>query len=157
MGRRGKYDEWRIKRIVQAIRRTGMDQAGIAAGDISEATFYRWQKEKEEFQERVARAKRKFADINDHEIAITFRRQLIKAMKGASEKWSSKETTHLPSGETVVEESAKKIKRTPAKWAFEIAAPQVGGRFGVEQQELSGKEGGAVEFEVTYGDEEDDA
>jgi len=149
MGRRGKYtDEWRITAILQAIRSTGQDKAGIEAGDISSSTFYRWMDEKAEFRDKVERARRDWAEKNDAEIAHRFRQHLLEALAGPVEVWETKEVTELPDGQTVTKKSTKRVKKPPAKWAFDIAAPQVGERFGIERSEVSGPDGGPQEHSV---------
>lgn len=136
MARKGKYSERTVRRICRAIERTGQHQAGIAAGGIAESTFYKWLSEKPEFSERVARAEDAWADIDDEEIASTFRASLLQAMRGAVEEWTSSERTILPDGKEVVKVSKKTVKRPPAEWAHRIAASQVGGNFGLDKIKL---------------------
>lgn len=152
MSRRGKYtDEWRITAILQAIRRTGQDKAGIEAGDISHTTFYRWVDEKSEFREQVERARRDWAEKNDAEIAHRFREHLLEAMSGPVEVWETEEVTELPDGQAVTKKSTKRVKKPPAEWAFQIAAPQVGERFGIDRSEVSGPGGGPQEHTHQWG------
>lgn len=148
MGRKGKYEEWRIRIIEQVLALTGCDKEAYEAADISHTTYHRWQNEKDEFRERVARAKREYASINDEEVARQFRTRLMEAMAGPVEVWETEEVTTLPTGEEVVKKTKKKVKKPPAKWAFDIAAPQVGERFGLDRSELSGPDGGAIEISV---------
>jgi len=136
-GRKGKYEESRIRRIEQIIARTGQESAAIEAVDISSTTFYRWKREKREFRERVERAKQEFYDTNDEEIIRTFRESLIEALKGPTQEWEEKEITELPNGDKVRKVKTKTVQKGPAQWAMKIAAPVVDGAYGREEKDVT--------------------
>lgn len=54
MGRKTKYSAQIVERILEAVRHSGSDRVAIEAAGISEATYYRWQQEFQEFRELVA-------------------------------------------------------------------------------------------------------
>jgi len=92
MAARGKYKPEIVEDILFAIAQTGRDADGIEAGGISQQTFYKWIREKAEFSEGVAHAKRTwryklFRD--DPGIVRKARERLIEALDPTTEKWSS--------------------------------------------------------------------
>ena len=134
---RSKYTEDRVRRICQIIEKTGAEAPAIEAVDISKDTFYRWKRDKADFSDRIARAKEVWADTNDDEIIKTFRESLIKAMQGGVEEWESEEVTTLPDGSEVKKVTTKRVKRLPAQWALQIAAPVAGGDYGLEKKDVT--------------------
>lgn len=149
-GRKGKYTESRIQRIEQIIARTGAESPAIEAADISDTTFYRWKREKDEFRDRVERAKQEFYDTNDEEIIRQFRESMIKAMRGPTQTWEEKEVTKLPDGGEVVKTKEKTVQKGPAQWAMKIAAPVVDGPYGREEKDVTsdGNEVGPLQINV---------
>ena len=57
MGRRSKYTDETVKKLIQAISLGATDGDACAYAGIDEATFYRWQSSKSDFRDRITRAR----------------------------------------------------------------------------------------------------
>lgn len=73
---KSKYIPERVERILEAVALDGGDRAGWEAGEITEATFYRWQKEHREFRESLARAKEDYRRTCQPRLKLQARRAL---------------------------------------------------------------------------------
>jgi len=62
MARKTKYSPERVETICQAIAESGLDSAGYESAGISHQTFHVWLNEKPEFLERVAQARKTYAE-----------------------------------------------------------------------------------------------
>lgn len=153
MGRKGKYDERTVATICRVVARTGADRPAYEAAGIAKDTFYKWLREKPDFSDRVARAREEWAAIDDEAVTQAFRESLIRAMQGADEEWTTVEETTLPDGKKVRKVSKKTVRRPPAEWAHRIAAPQVGGNFGLDKRDVTSG-GQAVKQVIVIGDKE---
>lgn len=61
MAKKVKYTEEIVETICREVALNGRDSSGYLAVDISRATFYRWMKDRPDFYDRVARARRTFS------------------------------------------------------------------------------------------------
>lgn len=153
----GKYSPERVETICRIIARTGSDKQAYQAAGIGKDTFYSWLREKPDFSEQVARARKEWYAIDEEAIVSAFRAALVKALDGVTETWTNDETTTLPTGDKVTKTSVRTVQRGPAEWAVRIVAPQVTGKYGVERkaEEVTGGGGDIGQALKDFADSED--
>jgi hypothetical protein len=139
MGRKTKYNPAIVEKICAVIAETNSDKAAYEAVGISHEAFYGWLRggTKIDLIEGIARAREAYSGSKNAEVIENFYAGLKSALVGAEEVWTSEEVTTLPNGETVKKESVKTVRRPPAEWAHRIAAPQVGGSYGLEKKDVT--------------------
>lgn len=115
---KGKYTTELVKEICKAISNTGKDIDGIKAGEINKDTFYRWIKDKSDFSDSIAKAKKYFrAKLwkNDPDLYCKAVEGLKILINGYAEKWDT--VTIHPDGNKTIKTTI--VKRPPQKWAIQ--------------------------------------
>lgn len=123
MGRKTKHSAQIIEKIVEVLRLTGSDRQAYEVAEISEATYYRWQKEFREFRELVAQSKQRYQESCPEQLREKAMSALLDYLYGrVEETWTSEET--IIEGDKIVTKSSikssiKKVKRGVPSWVID--------------------------------------
>lgn len=146
MGRPSIYTQELADKICDRIATSEMgleqvlEEIRLTDGEApSTTTIYRWLEENSEFREQSARARRMQAELLHDRAQIAAQTPLI----GHSVKDSAKDGRTTTTGDNV--ERSKLIVQTMLKRAGQLDPKKYGDRV---QQEITGKDGGAVVFTV---------
>ncbi|MBL1177666.1 hypothetical protein [Pantanalinema sp. GBBB05] len=112
---KSKYTPDTVKTILDAIARTGSDRAGIAAGGISDDTFYQWMNRYAEFSERVLEARQRYRDLCPETLIAQANKAFADYLFGRATRTEVTEKDE-PEGRTV---TTKTITTLPPRWAIE--------------------------------------
>jgi transposase len=119
MGRKTRYSAQTVETILEAVRHSGSDRVAIEAAGVSQATFYRWQQEYEEFREGIAQAKLEYrkncSDVLRQQAQWSFEDYLFGRVV---EEWTTHETVR-DGDKTIYTEVSKRVKRGVPQWAIE--------------------------------------
>lgn len=108
-----------LETILEAVRHSGSDRAGWEAGGISEATYYRWQQEFQEFRELLAKRKQVYRLNCSEKLKLQATKSFEDYLfNGVEEVWTTHETIQSGSN-TICKEIVKKVKRGVPQWAIE--------------------------------------
>lgn len=119
MGRKTKLTAQITEKIVEVLRLTGSDCQAYEVAEISEATYYRWQKEFREFRELVAQSKQRYRESCPEQLREKAMSALLDYLYGrVEETWTSEETI-IEGDKVVTKSSIKKVKRGVPSWVIE--------------------------------------
>lgn len=119
-GRKTKYTDEVVQKIIEVIRETGGDKEGYTSAGIHSATFYKWINEKPEFKEAIAQAKVEYRESCPPVLI----RQAKKAFADylfnrVEETWTSFERGVDETGKSWSKETTKRVKRGVPQWCIE--------------------------------------
>lgn len=119
MGRKTKYSAQIVEKILEALQHSGSDHVAIEAVGISEATYYRWQQEFQEFRELVAHSKQTYRERCPEQLREKAMMALLDYLYGrVEETWTSEETI-IESNKVITKSSIKKVKRGVPNWVID--------------------------------------
>jgi hypothetical protein len=118
---KSRYAQTRVLAILDAIRQQGGDRFGWEAGEISEATFYKWQQQYPEFREEVSQAKNDYRRSCPQQIKKQAQKSLSDYLfNGAIEVWEATETLTDARGQIVsIKQISKTVRRGTPQWVIE--------------------------------------
>ena len=141
---KGKYTPDVIEAIQFAIQKTGRDKDGIKAGGIGHDTFYKWLKEKPEFSDVIAQAKKYFRDTqwsDDPEIMKEAVESFKMAIRGNNEAWKTESDYERDEkGNLIKKITTHAVKRPGQPWAINLMLNPGGSIKGVGRKDMIGGE-----------------
>ncbi len=120
-----KYTPELIELIERILAETGSDITTYRAAGITAETFYAWIRQRPDFSERVAKAKKAFRDKNNPQKYIDKAHQQIEKLleNGSQETWESETfKIEVVDGEEVlkaIERGKKRVQRDVPYWVLE--------------------------------------